>query len=57
MTRTKLYLSFTLLTLLLLLNFVKEQQPNQIVKNLKRSKADRIETDKYIDAGDIYFQN
>nr|WP_309759469.1 hypothetical protein [Flavobacterium sp.] len=58
MTRTKLYLSFTLLTLLLLLNSCKkEQQPNQIVKNpWKRSKADRIETDKYIDAGEIYFQ-
>nr|WP_309759465.1 ATP-binding protein [Flavobacterium sp.] len=53
MTRTKLYLSFTLLTLLLLLNSCKkEQHPNQIVKNhWKRSKADRIETDKYIDAG------
>jgi hypothetical protein len=23
---------------------------------MERSKADRIETDKYIDAGDIYFQ-
>ena len=58
MTRTKLYLSFTLLTLLLLLNSCKkEQQPQQIVKNpWKRSKADRIETDKYIDAGDIYLQ-
>lgn len=33
----------------------KEQQ--QIAKNhWKRSKADRIETDKCIDAGDIYFQ-
>lgn len=53
MTRTKLYLSITLLTLLLLLNSCKkEQQSHQIVKNhWKRSKADRIETDKYIDAG------
>ncbi|MFV8356779.1 ATP-binding protein [Flavobacterium sp. XS1P32] len=58
MTRTKLYLSFTLLMLFLLLNSCKkEQQPQQIVKNpWKRSKADRIETDKYIDAGEIYFQ-
>ena len=56
MTHTKLYLSITLLTLLLLLNSCKkEQQPQQIVKNpWKRSKADRIETDKYIDAGHIY---
>ena len=53
MTPTKLYLSITLLTLLLLLNSCKkEQQSHQIVKNhWKRSKADRIETDKYIDAG------
>ncbi|MFV8334421.1 ATP-binding protein [Flavobacterium sp. GSP14] len=58
MTCTKLYLSITLLTLLLLLNSCKKEQPQQqIVKNpWKRSKADRIETDKYIDAGEIYFQ-
>lgn len=57
MTRTKLYLSFTLLTLLLLLNSCKKEQPVQIVKNhWKRSKADRIETDKYIDAGYSYWQ-
>ena len=58
MTRTKLYLSFTVLTLLLLFNSCKKEQPQQqIVKNTwKRSKADRIETDKYIDAADIYLQ-
>ncbi len=58
MTRTKLYLSFTLLTLLLLLNSCQKEQPKQqIVKNhWKRPKADRIETDKYIDEGYIYFE-
>jgi hypothetical protein len=33
----------------------KEQQPNQIVKNHWKDRKS-IETDKYIDAGDIYFQ-
>jgi hypothetical protein len=58
MTRTKLYLSITLLTLLLLLNSCKKNnnQTTNSKNHWKRSKADRIETDKYIDAGDIYFQ-
>ena len=53
MTRTTLNLTSTLLILFLLLaSCKKEQLPHEKVKNTwKRSKADRIVTDKYLDAG------
>lgn len=56
MTRTKFFLSIALLTLLLLLNTYKKEQLRTAKNHWNRSEADRIETDKYIDAGDIYFQ-
>lgn len=56
MTRTKLYLSIAFLTLLLILNTYKKEKQRTAKNHWNRSQADRIETDKYIDAGDIYFQ-
>jgi hypothetical protein len=56
MTRTKLYLSITL-NVIVTLEFLSKTTTTTNSKNHGKIEADRIETDKYIDAGDIYFQN
>jgi hypothetical protein len=56
MTRTKLYLSFTTNVIVTLDSCKRTTTKSNSKESLERSKADRIETDKYIDAGS-YFQN